>query len=214
MEAAVQFPTKSFLAAALLTGIASTGISAAPQDVLASFDSIMDKKLVSADGTTILITPSERQFTRRVTLPNGILQNTLFIFFSATNGAVANAGDPRSVMGEFQITDRGMEIRYSDGTHETMTVSSSGGVISEFTSGSNDICRFWVAEGHVPTRQEREAALAQFAARLGFASLITDGGEPTCLPAAPAAGGPLSPEALKEIEQIETGIDRVEAATI
>jgi cytochrome c peroxidase len=214
MGADVQFASKSFLAAALLAGVASTSISAAPQDVLASFDNIMDKKLVSADGATILITPSERQFTRQVTLPNGILQNTLFIFFTATNGAVANASDPRRVTGEFQITDQGIEIRYSDGTREIMAVNSSGGVTSEFTSGSNDTCRFWVAEGHVFTREEREAALAQYAVRLGLASLSTDSGKPGCLPAPPAAGGPLSPEALKEIAQIEAEVDRIEAATI
>lgn len=210
----MQFATKSLLVAALLTGVASTSISAAPKDVLASFDNIMDKKLVSADGATILITPSERQFTRQITLPNGIPQNTLFIFFTATNGAVANANDPHRVTGEFRITDQGIEIRYSDGTQEIMAVNSSGGVTSEFTSGANDACRFWVAEGHVFTREEREAALAQYAVRLGLASLSTDSGKPGCLPPAPAVGGSLSAQALKEIAQIEADVDRIEAATI
>jgi hypothetical protein len=176
----VQYATKIFLAAALLTGVASTSISAAPQDVLASFDNVMDKKLVSADGATILITPSERQFTRQITLRNGTPQKTLFIFFTATNGAVANASAPRKMTGAFQITDQGIEIGYSDGTHEVMAVNSSGGVTSEFTLGTRHTCRFWLAEGHVFTREERRAALAQYAGRFGFALLSTNNGKPGC----------------------------------
>jgi len=42
----MRFATKSFLVATLLAGVASTGISAEPDDVLASFDNVMGKKLV------------------------------------------------------------------------------------------------------------------------------------------------------------------------
>lgn len=210
----MQFARKSLLVGALLAGASSSSISAAPQDVLASFDTILDKKLAAADGATIVITPSERQFTRQVTLPNGATQITLFIFVTATNGAVANASDPHKVTGAFQITDQAIEIRYSDGTREIMAVNDSGGITSEFSSGTSDTCRFWLAEGQVFTREEREAALAEYAARIGLASLNTSTGKAGCLTPAPSTGTVLSPQALKEIAGIEADIDHTEAATV
>src|SRR5436305_6134014 len=134
----MRFAIKSFLAATLLAGVASTGISAEPDDVLASFDSVMGKKLVSVEGATLVITPSERQITREITAPNGVRQNTVFVFLTPTTGTVSNASDPRKITGAFQITNDGIEIRYSDGSRETLAANASGGVTSELASLAQD----------------------------------------------------------------------------
>ena len=211
----MRFAMKSFVAAAVLAGVAGTGISAEPDDVLASFDKVIDKKLVSIGGATLLISPSERQLTREITVPNGAPQKTLFYFLTATTGTVANAIDPRKMTGAFKINNDGIEIRYLDGTHETLAVNDSGGVTSELASGANDSCTSWFPGDHVFTRDEREAAaFAQYASRLGIAAAITTKtGRVDCLPR-PSVVKELSPQALKEIAQIEAEVDRIEAATV
>ena len=207
----MRFATKVFVAAALSAGAASTGISAAPNDVLASFDKVIGKKLVSVEGATLLITPAERQLTREITVPNGAPQNTLFYFLTATTGTVSNANDPHKLAGAFKITDDGIEIRYADGTHEILAVNDSGGVTSELASGANDSCTSWFPRDHLITRDEREAAFAKYASRLGLAAaIVTKTGKPGCLPRA----FELSPQALKEIAQVEAEVDRIEAATV
>ncbi len=210
----MRFATKSFVAAALSAGVASTAISAAPNDVLASFDQIMGKKLVSVEGATILLTPSERQLTRQISLPNGAPENTLFIFLTATTGTVAKSGNPQNPTGEFQITNDGIEIRYSDGTREIMAVNDSGGVTREFNTGANESCTSWFVADHVFTREEREAAFAQYAGHLGLAPVSLQPGNPGCLHRSPPVNSVLSPQARKEIAEIEAEVDRVEAATL
>jgi cytochrome c peroxidase len=212
----MRFETKTFVAAALLAGVASTSISAAPDDVLASFDKVMGKRLVSLDGGSILITPSEGQLSREITPPNGAPQNTLFYFVTATTGTVAKSGDPSTAAGEFQVTNDGIDIRYSDGTRETMAVDNSGGVTSELASGENrQSCTSWFVADHVFSQTEREAAFAQYASRLGLVAAGSAQPGPTgCLHPAAPAGAALSPQALKEIAEIEVEVDRIEAVTV
>ena len=209
----MRFATRSFVAAAAIAAMSSSGISAAPNDILASLDKLMGRKLVSIEGGTMLITPSERQLTRDVTLPRGEPQKMLFSFLTETAGIIANASDPPKVTGQFKITDEGIEIHYSDGVREIMAVNDSGGVTSELISGKSDSCTSWFPEDHVFTRDEREVAFAQYADRLGLAATVST--QPTkagCLQ--PTLEIALSPQALKEIAEIEAEVDRIEAATI
>lgn len=69
-----------------------------------------------------------------------------------------------------------------------MAVSSSDVVTSEFASAARDACRFWVAEGHAFTREEREGALAQYArpASLVLHRLAPTAANANCVPRAPA----------------------------
>ena len=211
----MRFATKFFLAAALLAGVASTGIAAAPDDNVTSFDGVIGKKLVSVDGGSILIIPRERQLEREITVPNGNSQNTLFYFLTETTGTVSDGNDPNKPTGEFRITNEGIDIRYADGAREVMALNDSGGITRELASGANGSCTSWFPEAHAFTRDERVAAFAQYAGRLGLAaSVTTTSRDAGCRPKPSSAGISLSPGALKEIAQIEAEIDRIEATTV
>src|SRR5579863_10363284 len=107
---------RAVLAAALLAGAATAGFSAMPKDDLAAFDQVIGNKLVSIDGSTILITPSERQLTLEVAAANGTAQKTLFNFLTGKIGTVSSPNDPDRVTGTFRITDAGIEIQNADGS--------------------------------------------------------------------------------------------------
>jgi cytochrome c peroxidase len=113
-------------------------------------------------------------------------------------------------------------------------VNTSGGITSEFISAASDPCVMaWYPEGHVFSVDERKAALAQYAIRVGLAdsgaaaksnclSSFAPAGNNKVKTDAPPAPAPvkresramLSPQALREIAEVEAEIDRIEAQTI
>jgi hypothetical protein len=74
-----------------------------------------------------------------------------------------------NIIGVFRMTGAGIEAQYADGSSETLAVNPSGGLTIESISTANDSCTAWYPEGHVFSLDERRAALAQFATRLGLA---------------------------------------------
>jgi cytochrome c peroxidase len=213
--------TKAALTAALLAGVTTAGFSAMPQDNLAALDMVIGKKLVAVDGSTIVITPSEGQLAREI-VAHGIAQKTLFTFLTENLGTVSSASDPSKVIGTFRITDAGINVQYADGSTETLAVNDSGGITSESMSAASDDCLVWYPENHVFSPEERQAAFRQFATRLDLpGGNKADTVKTTCLPARAGTNSPaeqqaslLSPEALREIAQVEDEIDRIEKATL
>ena len=190
------------LAAVLLAGVATNGISAVPKDYLAGFDRLMGDRLVSGNGATMLLTPSENQLTRETTSPGGASQKTLFTFLTVNMGTVASANDLAKAIGVFRITDSAIEIEYADGSTETLSPDDSGGLTSEVIAAGRDACIAW--------RPERLQLTAAFAPNA------------SCPPHAAAKPSPeaqpgttlLSPEVLRDMARIEAEIDRIEGETL
>ena len=211
--------TRAVLASALLAGMATNGFSATPKDDLAGFDDVMGKRLVSVEGSVIVIIPSERHLVREITLPGGTAQKTLLSFLTEKLGTIASANEPDKVTGMFRIANAGIEIRYADGSTEILSANDSGGITSELISAASDGCTAWYPENHVFSPGEREAGLARYAShgRVTCASLVArkpGGNDKSAGPAVQQGGIALSAEALREIALVETEIDRIEADTI
>jgi hypothetical protein len=181
LRSAMGSRTKTALAVAFLAGIATDGFSAAPKGdpqsakdtagaASRSFDALAGKNLVSIEGSTLAIMPVERGLTREVVTPNGTAQKTVFTFINDKLGMVLNANDTTRVIGMFRTIDAAIQIQYADGSTETLSANNLGGITSELISAASDSCVMaWYPEGHIFSVDERKAALAQYAIRVGLA---------------------------------------------
>jgi cytochrome c peroxidase len=232
---------------AFLASLTTNGFSAAPKadpesakdpasTISRPFSAVAGKKLVSIDGWTIAVTPLEAGLTREVVAPNGTARKTLFTFINDQLGMVLNANDKTRAIGMFRTIDGGIQIQYADGSDETFSANKSGGITSELISAASDPCVVaWYPEGHVFSLDERKAALAQYAIRVGLADsgaaaksgcvsffapaennkVQTDPpNAPAPVPVKRESRAMLSPQALREIALVEAEIDRIEAQTI
>jgi hypothetical protein len=168
------------LAAMLLAGVATNGFSATPKEGAAppndnanlaapSLDSVVGKKLKSIDGSLISLIPSERGLSREIVAPNGAVQTTMFTYLNEKLGTVSDSRDAAKVIGVFRITDTSLDVQYADGSSETLVANASGGISIEARSPANaSYCTAWYPEGHAFSLDERKAALAQYASRIGL----------------------------------------------
>ena len=137
-----------------------------------SLDGMVGKKLIAIDGSTIALMPAEGGLAREIVGSNGAVQKTMFEFINEKLGTVSDARNVANVIGVFRTTGAGIEAQYADGSSETLAVNPSGGLTIESISTSSDSCTAWYPEGHVFSLDERRAALAQFATRLGLADPV------------------------------------------
>ncbi len=164
------------LASVLLLGAATYGYGATPgapvkepDKASPSLDAVMGKKLISIDGSIIALVLSEEGLVRQITSSNGAVQKTSFIFINDRLGTVADANDTAKVVAVFRATETALEIEFADGTSELLLANTLGGISIEATSAAKDTyCTAWYPEGHVFSVDERKAALAQYAMRLGL----------------------------------------------
>ena len=150
--------------------------NANPAPASSSFDDVVGKKLTSIDGSTISLTPAEGGLAREIVSANGRVQKTFFSFINDRLGTVSDGNDLRKVVGVFRRREAGIEIEYADGTTETLAANPSGGITAEAISAAATSCLAWYPEGHAFSLEERRAALAAFAARLGLGEPKTDTG--------------------------------------
>jgi hypothetical protein len=134
-----------------------------------SLDGMVGKKLIAIDGSTIALMPAEGGLAREIVGSNGAVQKTTFEFINEKLGTVSDARNAANTIGVFRSTSAGIEVQYADGSSETLATNSSGGLTIESISASSDSCMAWYPEGHVFSLEERRAALAQFATKLGLA---------------------------------------------
>jgi hypothetical protein len=164
----------------VLAGMTTSGFAAALEGAAASsketasapsqsFDGMVGKKLIAIDGSTISLMPAEGGLAREIVGSNGAVQKTLFEFINEKLGTVSDARNAANIIGVFRSTSAGLEVQFADGTSETLAANPSGGLTIESISASSDSCTAWYPEGHVFSLDERRAALAQFATRLGLA---------------------------------------------
>lgn len=173
---------RAVLLMCVFAGMTTNGFAAAPEGTAAppketntpspSLDGMVGKKLIAIDGSTIALMPAEGGLAREIIGSNGAVQKTMFEFINEKLGTVSDARNAANVIGVFRRTSAGIEAQYADGSSETLAVNPSGGLTIESISISNDSCTAWYPEGHVFSLDERRAALAQFATKLGLADPV------------------------------------------
>src|SRR6266446_2176711 len=135
-----------------------------------SLDAVIDQMLISIDGSIISLTASEGRMAREIVGANGAVQRTSFVFINDRLGTVADARDAAHITGVFRASESEIEIQYADGSSEIVLANAAGGISIESRAPSSDAyCTSWYPEGHVFSLDERKAALAQYASRLGLA---------------------------------------------
>ena len=176
----MRWAIQTALAASVVAGVTTNGFAAIPQDAPApaketagaagpTIDSLIGKKLISIDGSLIVLTGSEGGLSREIVASNGAVQRTALRFINDRLGTVTDARDSNKVIGVFRMSDADIEIQYADGGSETVLANTAGGISIEAKSAaSGPYCTAWYPEGHMFSLEDRKAALAQYASRLGL----------------------------------------------
>jgi hypothetical protein len=175
-------PAKAALAAMCFAAATTSGFAAAPKEDTAppktdakaappSIDAVVGKRLISIDGSMIALAGSEGGMSREIVAPNGAVQKMNFTFINDKLGTVADSRDAKNVIGVFRMTESDIDIDFADGSSEKLTATSGGGVSVETQSGRDSFCSVWYPEGHTFSLDDRKAALAQYATRLGLGDL-------------------------------------------
>ncbi|HYM18678.1 MAG TPA: hypothetical protein VEU06_08950 [Micropepsaceae bacterium] len=201
------------MASVLLVGTAGYGFGAAPSapkepdKASPSLEAVMGKRLVSIDGSIISLSLSEEGLVRQITAANGAIQKTAFTFISERLGTVADSADTNKIVAVFRATETALEIEFADGTSELLLANSFGGISIESTSAVKDTyCTTWYPDGHVFSVDERKAALAQYAMRLG----LGDSAQKTAATGAPCGSAPvrlIEAAAPKDVAKTEAKAD-------
>ena len=134
-----------------------------------SIDQFSDKKLSAVDGSTFVLTPTEGGLKREIVAPDGAVKKTLFEFLSDKLGSVHEGDDGGAVAGVFRVTATGVAVDYADGRSESLILNRAGGVsmILKTPTGAA-ACMAWYPEGHRFSIEERRAAVAAYAGRIGL----------------------------------------------
>jgi hypothetical protein len=128
---------------------------------------LLGKTLVSVDGSTFDLKETEGGLTRVVTSPNG---TSLEITFALMNDRIGTVSNDSTAIGLFKAGSSEVEIDYTDGQTETLKPTPEGGMMmAAQTADGTMTCRAWYPQGHVFTKDEREAAVLEYATRLGVA---------------------------------------------
>lgn len=199
----MSFAIKAAAAAFLLVGTA--GICAAQTAATPpapSFDEMVGHKLTSIDGSSISLNSADGGIAREIVSASGAIHRTYFAFINDRLGTVADASDIRKVTGVFRRTDNGIQIDYADGSTERLAINPGGGLTLQTTSADATSCMSWYPEGHTFSLEERKAALAAFAVKLGLgdpagAAPKSNCATPVAMGATPAtAKAPATPKLL------------------
>ena len=91
-------------------------------------------------------------------------------------------------MGFFRETDSGLEAQFADGKAESLVANGDGGVSLTLRAASGETsCFAWYPSGHAFSANEKQAALAAYAEKLGVADRSKKAARPAqnCAPTAP-----------------------------
>jgi hypothetical protein len=176
METMMFSPATLRLAAILALGVAALPSPAFSADEMPpagnesspSLEGVIGVNLTAIDGSTIALTAREGGMAREIVGPNGRTQRTFFSFINDKLGTVANMGDLNKTVGVFRANTTGLEISFADGSSETMSAVPGGGISLVTKVGESTSCVAWYPAGHEFSLEERKAALAQYASKLGL----------------------------------------------
>ncbi len=176
----------SSLTVAAVIYLAGAGVafaqSPAPSPAGQNIDDLVGKKLTAIDGSSIALNPAEGGMAREIVSANGTIQRSYFAFLTEKLGTVADATDIRKITGVFRRNGTALEVEYADGSMEKLRLNSGGGLTLETVSTTSTSCMSWYPEGHVFSVEERKAALAAFAVRLGLADAgMANTANPDCV---------------------------------
>ncbi|MBV9044520.1 MAG: hypothetical protein JO294_05315 [Alphaproteobacteria bacterium] len=130
--------------------------------------------LRAIDGSTIAISSKGGSFERAITAIDGTVQTVTFTPMGSAMGAITAAD--AAPIGFFRITASGVDAEFADGHSESISLNSDGGVsILTRTAGETN-CTAWYPQGHVFSAEERKAAVAAYARRLGVAASAPSAG--------------------------------------
>src|SRR5437868_3265402 len=179
----MRWTSNAAIAAVFLAG--ATGIcaaqTAAPAAAPGSVDELVGKRLTAIDGSSITLSPADGGLAREITSVNGGIQRTYFAFINDKLGTVADANDIKKIVGVFRRMEGGFEVDYADGSTETLALNPGGGLTLENMSAASTSCVSWYPEGHSFSVEEKKAALASFAVKLGIADAkIAAEAKPDC----------------------------------
>ncbi|MDR3526127.1 MAG: hypothetical protein P4L57_02535 [Rhizomicrobium sp.] len=134
-----------------------------------SIEGLSDKKFSAIDGSTFMLAPTEGGLRREIVAPDGVVKKTLFAFLSDKLGSVHEGDDNSAVVGVFRVTASGIAVDYADGRSEALVLNRAGGVsmLQKAPSGMAT-CMAWYPDGHHFSLEERKAALAAYAGRIGL----------------------------------------------
>ena len=154
------------------------------------FEGFAGKTLVAVDGSSVALAPSEGGVIRTLTAADGTVKKAAFTFLGNGLGTITDGGAPPQVTGFFRVLADRVELSYADGHSEVLTRSAADGLSLVLrTVAGEENCTAWYPAGHVFSAEERKAAVAAYARRLGVGAA---GAAPhsACLPAAQAHEAP------------------------
>ena len=123
-------------------------------------------QFAAVDGATLELGLTDDGFERTLVLPNGNSQEIAFAF---ANGPVGTVSDGAKDVGVFRARPDELDIDYADGTSETIGEAAGGGLVERAHSlDGHAMCTAWYPQGHVFSETEKEAAVQEYATRLGL----------------------------------------------
>ncbi len=192
-----------------LTGAAGLAFAqtASPAPASPGIDDLVGKKLTAIDGSSIALNPAEGGMAREIVSANGTIRRSYFAYLTENLGTVADASDIRKVTGVFRRSGAVLQVEYGDGSSEELRLNSGGGLTLDTVSAGSTSCISWYPDGHVFSLDERKAALAAFAVRLGLEDPgTTRSANPDCMiNPAPAPVGPPAVKAAVEMPKSPPG---------
>ena len=131
----MRWAVQTALAASFVAGVTTNGFAAIPQDAPAAakeaagaaaptLDSLIGKRLISIDGSLIVLIGSEGGLSREIVASNGAVQRTALRFINDKLGTVTDERDSSRVIGVFRMSDADIEIQYADGALETVLANT------------------------------------------------------------------------------------------
>jgi hypothetical protein len=147
---------------------------------------LLGTELVAVDGATLRLGLTADGFERTLVLPNG---NSQEIEFAFANGPVGTVSEAEKAIGVFRAKSSELDIDYADGTMETIGEGTDGGLVDRANSADGrTICTAWYPQGHVFSQGEKQAAVQEYAGRLGL-SISASSAKHHTHDATPACGG-------------------------
>jgi hypothetical protein len=152
--------------AILVAGLApACGQTAARGSPLTRFAA---QNMTAVDGSRLTLQPFARGLLREIVTPGGRTIKTAFTLLNDKMGMVSGDGSG-NVVGMFALEGATITTLYSDGGSETLVFEAGRPVslLAQKAEGET-ACTAWYPAGHVFSADERKAALAHYAKRLGL----------------------------------------------
>lgn len=179
-------PAPALPAVVTKTAVLENKGNAAPNPAL-PLRAELDTVLAAVDGATLELELTHDGFERTLVLPNG---NSQEIEFAFANGPVGTVSDGEEAIGVFRAKAGELDIDYADGTTETLGEATNGGLLDHTQStDGHAMCTNWYPQGHVFSQGEKQAAVQEYASRLGLSASAPASKQQRTHDGGPACGG-------------------------